>query len=204
MVAGLGAFDQYLLAHAGVGILPHIAQTDARLDLVDILAAGAAASERVPFDFSLVDLHVERLGLWQHCHGSSRCMDTALCFGGRHTLHAMHTAFIFQRAVDTVARDRQHYFLEASRCALARRGDGHVPAAAFTVFHIHLAEVAGKDRGFVAAGAPADFEYCVFSVLGICRNQQKLYFLFEPGHTFGGAVKLFAGHLAHLLIVFGP
>ena len=41
LVAGLGALDENLLHFSGVGVLPHITQTHARLHLVHILSASA-------------------------------------------------------------------------------------------------------------------------------------------------------------------
>ena len=63
LVAGLGTFDEYFLRLACVGVLPHIAQTDARFYLVYVLTTGTATSEGVPLDFTLVDVHLKLVGL---------------------------------------------------------------------------------------------------------------------------------------------
>ena len=59
LVAGLGVLDEDLFFLAGIWVGELVAQTDTRLDLVDVLTAGAAASECVPGEESRFDLYFD-------------------------------------------------------------------------------------------------------------------------------------------------
>ena len=129
-------------------------------------------------------------------------MYTPLCLRSRYALHTVHTAFILENSVNTVARNRQHYLLEAAGSAFAGRSDSYVPSAALTVLHIHLAEIAGEKSGLVAACAATDLQYGVLGIFRVSRNKLELDLLFQPGQSSSSRIKLILGHLAHLRIVF--
>ncbi len=171
LVAGLGTLDEYLLCLAGIGIAPVVAQAHTRLDLVDVLTAGATRAEGVPLDLALVDFHLKGVGLGQHGHRGGRGVYAALGLGGGHTLHAVHAALVLEHAVDARAAHRDDNLLEAAGRAGALRCDGGGPAAALAVAQIHLGQVAGKEGGFVAACAGAYLEDYVFVVFGVDREQ---------------------------------
>ncbi len=129
-------------------------------------------------------------------------MHTALSLSRRHTLHTVHAALIFENTIDTLARHRQHNLFEAAGSPFAGRSDSDVPAAALAIFHIHLAQVAGKEGSLVATGTSADFNYCILSILRLGRYELKLYLLFKLRQGFYSCVELFFGHLAHFRVVF--
>ncbi len=67
---------------------------------------------------------------------------------------------------------------------------------------IHAEEVSGKDCGFVAAGAAADFHHGVLAVVRVCGNEEELYLLLhfrEFGLNLGNFV---AGHFLEVLVFF--
>ena len=90
LVACLGTFYEYFLGLARVGILPHVAQTYARLDLVHVLSAGARTAECVPFNLAFVYAHFKLVGFGQYGHCGRRCLHAAVRFRHRHALHAVY------------------------------------------------------------------------------------------------------------------
>ena len=114
----------------------------------------------------------------------------------------MDAALILEDTVDALAGNAEHHLLIPSGCAFAGRGDGGVPALALAEFEIHFAEVAGKNRGFVAAGTAADFEDGVLAVLGVGGDEKELDFLLQARELRRGLVELQARHLAHFGVRF--
>ena len=55
---------------------------------------------------------------------------------------------------------------------------------ALGVARVHPEQLAGEERGFLAAGAGANFEQHVLVVVGIARRQQQLELLFQRGLRF--------------------
>ena len=119
LVACLGTLDEDLLLLAGVRVGPHVAQAHSRVHLVDVLSTSAATAEGVPLDLALIDLDVERLGLGKDGDRCRRGVDAALCLGHGHTLHAVDTALILQRAIDAIASDAEHNLLVSAGSTLA-------------------------------------------------------------------------------------
>ena len=73
-----------------------------------------------------------------------------------------------------LALDQRDDFLHAARRALVHRHHLDLPALALGVARVHAVEVAGEQRGLVAAGAAADLEDRVLAVVRILRQQQDL------------------------------
>ena len=119
-------------------------------------------SMRISFA-STLDFHF--VGFGQHRHRDRRSMHAALLFGRRNALHAMHAAFVLQLAVDLVAADQRDHFLQSAHRRFAGRSDFHLPAARFREARVHAENLVGEQRGFVAAGAGADFEHHVLLVV---------------------------------------
>ena len=99
-------------------------------------------------------------------------MDATLCFGGGHTLHAMHAGFVFEDAVNAVAGNRHHHLFVSTDCTGAFGGNSDGPSMAFAEFQVHFGEVAGEESGFVAAGACTDFEDDILVVLRVARQEE--------------------------------
>ena len=126
-----------------------------------------------------------------------------LRFCRRHALHAVAAGLEAQRAVDPIAIDAQHHFLEAAE--LARRLAEHLglPALAFGKTRVHAQQVAREQRGLVAAGAGADFEERRAGVVGVLGQQQALHFVFELPQFGLGVRDLLMGHRDHVGILGG-
>lgn len=121
LVSGFGTFDQDLLNLSCVRILPVISKSDARFHFVDILSSGAARSESVPFDLTLMYLHIEFLGFRKHSHSGGGSVYTSLCLGCRNSLHTVHAAFIFHSAVNIATGQSEYYFLISTRSPFRKR-----------------------------------------------------------------------------------
>ena len=101
------------------------------------------------------------------------------CLGRGHALHAVHAAFILQLREDALAFDDGDDFLQSADARLGGREDFHLPALRFGVAGVHAEDFGGEERGFVAAGAGADFEDDVLFVVGILGQQQDLELFFD-------------------------
>ena len=101
-------------------------------------------------------------------------MNASAGFGGRHTLHAVDAALIFQLAVHTPALDGGRRFLEATDASVAARHHVEFPALALGVLRIHAEQLAREQRSLVAAGARANFEHDVLLVVLVFRDEQNL------------------------------
>jgi len=111
------------------------------------------------------------------CRGS---MNAALRFRGGNALDAMHATFIFQLGINLLPLNRGDDFLEAADGRRRAFQDFDFPALRFGVAGIHAEEFGGKESGFVAAGAGADFHDDALVVEGIFREEQE--FQFALGH----------------------
>ena len=95
LVARFSTFYQDFLGLSCIGVFSTDNGTYAGFHLVHVLSACAAGTESVPFDFSLVDFHVEFLGFGQYGHRCGRGMYAALCFRSRYALYAMYADSYF-------------------------------------------------------------------------------------------------------------
>ena len=105
LVTGLCTLNEDLLHLAGIGVLPVITQTNTGLDLIDVLSSGSTGTEGLPLDLAFVDMYFKLIRFGQYGYGSRRGMDTSLGLGHGHTLHAMHTRFVFERTIDILSHD---------------------------------------------------------------------------------------------------
>ena len=106
-----------------------------------------------------LDVDFDVLGLGQHGHGGGRGVDASLGLGLGHALHAMAAAFVLQLAIDPFAFDAEDHFLEAAQFGGVQVEHFDLPAFGFGVVLVHVVQVAGEQRGLVAAGAGADFHH---------------------------------------------
>ena len=127
-------------------------------------------------------------------------MHSALCLRSRDTLHAVHAAFVLQRAIHTLARHRADDFLESARRAFVGTGHLQSPALALAILGVHAEEVAGKECRLVSARASADFEDSVAAVLWVGGDEEQLDFFLQLRAACLAAIQLLAGHVAHLWV----
>ena len=105
----------------------------------------------------------------------------------------------FSLRIDLVAFDHRDDFLQAADCRTREsREHFHLPALRFGVARVHAEDLGGEQRGFVAAGAGADFEDDVLLVVGILREQQNLQVVFDLADAALQFVELFLRIGQHL------
>ena len=143
------------------------------------LAAGAGRAERVDAQIFGFDLDVDVFGFGQHGDRDGRGVDASLLLGGGHALHAVHAAFVFQLREDAVAFDDGDDFFQAAGGRFRRRKHFDLPALRFGIARVHAEDFGGEERGFVPAGAGANFEDDVFLVVGIFGQQQNFQIFFD-------------------------
>ena len=175
-------------------------QPDGRIGRIDRLAAGTRSAENILSDIVHIDLQIELLGLGQHGYRSGRRVHAALRLGLRHALHAVHARFVLQHAVDALARNLHHDFLEASGRAFVCAVDLVLPTALFYVFDVHAQQVAGEQGGLVASRAAADLDDRVLAVLRIGGNQQQFDPFLERGELGLEFEHFGTGHFAQLVV----
>ena len=108
-------------------------------------------------------------------------MNAAGTLGVGHALHAVHAGFVFKLGKGAAAADfGDDFFIPAHR-AFARCHDLDFPSLRGGVALIHAEQIAGKQRGFVAAGPGADFENDVALVHRIPGDERDPQLLFERG-----------------------
>src|SRR5690606_19867338 len=135
-------------------------------------AAGPGGAEGVDPQVGRVDL--DGLAVRFHRddrHRRGRGVDATLRFGFRHALHAVGARFELQPGVGAFAVDPGDDLAEPAVLARAGRFDLHPPALALGVTGVHAQQVAGEDRGLVAAGAGADLQVQAAVVARVARHQ---------------------------------
>jgi hypothetical protein len=100
-------------------------------------------------------------------------VDAALSFRGRHPLHAVYPAFVFQLGIDLGAVDSRDDFLYATERRRRAFEDFHLPVLRFRVTRVHAEKLGGEKRGFVTASAGANFHDDAFLVVGVFGQQQN-------------------------------
>ena len=176
-----------------------VRDADRRVGLVDVLAAGARRAIGVDLEVGLVDLDLaDVLGLGKHGDGARRGVDAALRLGLGHALHAMDAGLELQLRVRALARDARDDLAIAAVLAGIRAQDLDAPALALGVAAVHAEQIAGEDRGFVAARAGAHLEEQVRVVVGILRHEMQEQLPLERGEPPGELLVLVLGERAHV------
>ena len=99
--------------------------------------------------------------------------------GVGHALHAVHAGFVFKLGEGAAAADfGDDFFIPAHR-AFARRHDLDFPSLRGGVALVHAEQLAGEQRGLVAAGPGADFENDVALVHRIPGDERDPQLLFS-------------------------
>ena len=76
----------------------------------------------------------------------------------------------------------------------------HLPAHLLGIAGVHAKQITGKDSGFVATGAGANFKKYVFAIVGILGQQQDLQFIIQQQNLSLRQFQLFFAHFTHLWI----
>ena len=114
----------------------------------------------------------------------------------------MHAALVFQPRINTLAFDDGNDFFQTSNRRLRSGEYFHLPTLGFRVACVHPKHFGGKQSGFVAAGAGANFQDDIFFVVRILGKKQHFEFGSHCGNACFQFVELFLGIGAHLGIFF--
>ena len=170
----------------------------AEFGLVDVLAAGALRAHGIDPQIVVLDVDIDVLDLRQHRHRRRRSVNAPLRLGVGHALHPVHAGLEFQLGERAAALHFGNDFLVAAHGAFAGGDHFDLPALQGGKALIHPEQVAGEQRGLVAAGAGADFQHDVAVVHGILGQQRDADLLRQLGAAFHQPLALGLGHAAHL------
>ncbi len=155
-------------------------------------------AHRVDADVGGGDVDVDRLGLGQDGDGGGRGVDATARLGLGHALDAVDAGFEFQPGEDALALDASHEFLDAAEVGQLFFEDLEAPAHALGVALVHLLQVGGEERCFLAAGAGADFQDRRAGVGGVLGQEGEAEGLFHLGDAGLEAGEFLFGEAAHL------
>ena len=113
----------------------------------------------------------------------------------------MHTALIFQCAVDIISGHGKNYFLESSGGAFRKTCHRHLPSLRFAITGIHFKQVAGKEGGLIATCTAANFYNGIAGIFRVSRNQHNFDFLLKLWKRSRSLVELFMSHRAHFAVI---
>src|SRR5690606_3149461 len=98
-------------------------------------------------------------------------MNPALLLRRRYTLNAMYTRLKLQEAVRPFTLHTADDLLVAACSALGEIENGEFEAVLIAKALVHAKQIAGKDRGFVAARSGPDFEQGTLVGVRVFRNE---------------------------------
>ena len=115
-----------------------MSDTDGRIGGIYRLTSGSGRAEYIDAQIIGVDLDLHLFGLGQHRHGNRRSMNAALGLRGRHPLHAMGAALIFEAAVRPFALDHHDDLFKTAHAGGMQVHDLNCPMARFGVPAVHF------------------------------------------------------------------
>jgi hypothetical protein len=130
-------------------------------------------------------------------------VDAALCFGCGNALDAVNAGFVFHLGVDALAFHDGGDVFEAADIGVGLGEDFDLPLVLLGEAEIHAEDLGDKERGFIAAGAGAEFEDDIFVVVGVLGEKQDFELFFGGGEAGFERVELGLRHLAHVGVGFG-
>ena len=152
-----------------------VPDANGRFGLVDVLPAGPAGPHPLPLNVRrFVDDDLRLFRLRHHRDRRGGRVDAALRFRRRDALDAVPAGLVPEVLVRVLAGHAEGDFLEPARFARAVRNLFQLPSLLAGVAGVHLVQVAGEQRGLVAAGAGADFDDHLGEV--VRRIDQELLF----------------------------
>ena len=141
------------------------------------MTARTRRAKDIDAEVLVLDLEIDLFRLGKHGDGGSRGVNASLTLGDGNTLHAVHARFPAHCSVGAFTLDLEDCLLDSAERSVGLRDDLDAPAAALGEARVHPVKVGGENRGFVAAGASADFHDCRTIIERIVRNQRRLYAL---------------------------
>ena len=159
-----------------------VGHADGALGLVHMLAAGAAGAEEVDSNILLRYLKLilfVRLGENDDRRGGG--MDSSLGLGLGHALDAVAAGLEPEASVCALAEHGEDDLLVAVERGRVGVHDGDFPSMRLAVAGIHAEEIAGEERGLLAAGAGADLHYGVAGLERVGRQERAEKAVLEVG-----------------------
>ena len=200
LVACLCVLYQYLLLLACVGIGVPVTQSDARLHLVHILAAGAAAAERVPRQLRRIDIHLDGIVDEGTDEDAGKgCHALALSIEGTDAHQAVHAVLALQVSIGILAALNLHgYALDAGIVALQQARYSHLVAVGLSPPHVHTHQHLCPVLALCATGAAVDLQHTVHRVLLLPQHVHHLQVLDGLQRLLIVGIHLLLAH--HLLL----
>ena len=178
-----------------------VGEAHRRIGLVDMLPAGAGSAEGINPHVRRIDDDITGfIGFGHDRHRGGGGVDASLRFGDRHALHPMPAGFKLQARVGTLADDAGDDFLVAADFTQGFGNDFDLPALAFGIAAVHAKQVAGKQRGFVAAGAAAHLNKNILVVVRVFGQQRGLQRVFDGLNGRFARLDFFLGKFAHVRV----
>ena len=125
-------------------------------------------------------------------------MDASAALGGRHALNAVDAALELQLGEHACAADRGNCFLEAADVGFAGGDQLEPPALRLGEALVHAQQVAGEQRGLVAASPGANLEHCGALVGGVARQQLQRERALGFGQLVADVLRFRRGHFLEL------
>src|SRR5579883_2750014 len=191
---------------ATVAVLPEAEDIDVAVNEADLridtmrAAAGAGRSHRINAQVGLVDRDVDVLGLRQDRNGGGRGVNAARAFRVGHALHAVHARFELELGEGAAALHFSDDLLVAADRAFARRDHLDFPTLPGCIALVHAEQVAGEQRGLIAAGPGANFQNYVALVHGVLGQERHPDLLLDGGTARFKSGLLLGGQRAHFRI----
>ncbi len=175
-------------------------QSNGGVCCIDALSSVSGSTHHIDADILFIDLHIHFFRFGHDRYGDGRCVNPSagLCF--RHTLYAMHTAFVFQNGIGALARYHKGDALHAADTDFFHFGGLHLPTSALGIMYIHPIDFRGKERRFIAARARAYFDDNVLIIIRVFGKKQYFQLLLQFFHSFFRRRQLFFQHFPHFFI----
>mmetsp|Transcript_23803 Transcript_23803/g.42889 ORF Transcript_23803/g.42889 Transcript_23803/m.42889 type:complete len:276 (+) Transcript_23803:2041-2868(+) len=151
-----------------------VGDADRGIGGVHVLPASARGAHGIDANVAGVHLDIHIFGLWQDRDSGGRGVDAPAAFGCRHTLHAVHTGFVFQPGKDILALDMGDHFFDAAQLGRLLFDDLHAPALPFGIALVHPQKVARKQRRFVAARPGTDLQHRRAGIRRVLGQERQL------------------------------
>src|SRR5215472_15486080 len=107
-------------------------------------------------------------------------MDTPICLGHGHTLHAMGSPLVFHAAVSAFTSHNESHVFDAALFGLVGIQHFNLPVPPIGIAAVHAEKLSRKECCLVAAGTSLQRNNSVFLVHVIFRQQQHLHLVEQP------------------------
>ena len=168
--------------------------------LVDMLSAGTARFAGLKYQVCRVDFNLHVFRLRQNRNGYRGGLNSALRFGDRDALYAMHAAFVFKAGISARSFHHEDDFFESTKLCFVCIQKGEAKAAFLRIHGVHAVEHSGKERRFLASSTGADFYHDVFLIVGILGQKHECQRFFGFGKLFFARTQLIVGKFQHILV----